>query len=200
MKTILIKIAALAVLSLLVPGTGLATNNQIGFYTDLDLRSSHLEGYNVVAPFPIYVVIHNPYNPNSEADVANLGGFEFMIDLPPGAFVLDSSYPVQALNVGLAANEYIVGFGEPLPVVSGTPTLVLTLNVLAQTDCCQFFYLVTTTEPSIPDEIALLDFDTNDIIPMYIDVGGEISYPIFVINLFLAVEDMSLDGVKALFR
>ncbi len=66
-------------------------------------------------------MIDNPYNPNTAAPVADI-------------------------HVG----EYVVGFGEPVSVVSDTPTLVLTLNVLAGTGYDQYFFLSPVTQPRAP--------------------------------------------------
>ncbi len=203
MKKLLLTVSALAALSLLGPSTGFTFENQIGFYNDLDQSATFIEGYNVPAPFSVYVMINDPYNPNTAAPVANLGGFEFLLTMPVGAYIFDSSYPVQALNIGDVVGEYIVGFGQPLPVVSDTPTLVLTLTVFCtSTGYDQFFFLTPTHYPGIPGEIALMDFDTRDIIPMCMVIGGSFDYPIFAINPVppVAVDEISFDGVKALFR
>jgi hypothetical protein len=202
MKKLLLSVFALAALSLLAPSTGFAYENQVGFYTGLDNIDPNLTDYNVGVPYFIYVMLHEPVN-NDGATVGNLGGFEFITVLPADSFVLGVTYPVSALNVGVAPGEYIVGYSVPSPVAASGPTLLATFQVLSATTADQFFYVTPTNNPGIADNIAYLDKDADQIVAMHNSVGGNIADPIFVINpteLLVSVDVVSLDAVKALYR
>jgi hypothetical protein len=204
MKKLLFSLCVICSLSLFVFSTGYAYNNEIGFYIDLDRTASQID-MTEVGVFDIYVFIHNPHNTLDDVPVENLGGFDFLVTIPTNNFLLSALFPpVPTLNLGSLPGEYFVYFGEPVPVVPETPTLILTMSILSvNPEPDQFFYLSPLSYAAIPGEISIFNFEAEAIIPINNIVGGLLSNPIFAINPtepVVAVDGISLDGIKALYR
>ncbi len=202
MKKLLLTVSALAALSLLAPSTGFAANNQVGFYSDAGFTSCQIDDFGGNDQFYIYVAIHNPVN-NVGTVMETIGGFEFQFIMPGGTFITETTYASSGATGADVPGEFMYAFTEPVPVVPGTPTLVLTIKVFAGAGDNQLFYVGPADPPSVAG-LALLDEVTHSMSMMYPATGVDlVTGVVFGINPdadIVDVEPATLDRVKALYR
>ncbi len=201
MKKLLFAVSALAALSLLAPSTGLAqATNILSFYADEAATQNNMTGVASSTPVNIYLVVQNPTNPNlDDAAVSFVQGVEFGYSLS-GGFALGIAFAVQNTDVGGAPGNHIVGFAQPFAVTDGTATLA-TLTVLYTSDATPAFISLNPATPaSVPGYMAVIDFsDIGHPVPC-LPPFENFDYNVFAINDVVAVEDSSLDQVKAMYR
>lgn len=157
-------------------------------------------------------------------EVQHVGGFECSLrpenTVLGSAVILARRFPVPAIDVG-RYDTMIVGFGEPVPVNWVLPTLLAEVDVFfgppeaglaaaapdkASPYGCYppaaILWLEPASPPSIVDRMAYIDADDPDIDPL---VGAD-AYEgyslgtLLITPLVVGNEDLSWDGVKALYR
>jgi hypothetical protein len=159
-------------------------------------------------PFNAYFIMASPA-------VANMGGFEFAWrfspDVVPAPFILGTTLPAQALNIGTNYN-FIVGLGGGL--VTSEATVLVTLNMMALAAIAPGTVLQVgpATPASIPLHAAYNDFNNPaDIRPMNfstvmgpndIDANGWVVNGVAKMSCPgpVATESTTWSGVKALFQ
>lgn len=114
-------------------------------------------------PFNVYFIMANP-------SVANMGGFEFAWrfspEVVPAPFILGTTLPPQALNIGTNTN-FIVGLGGGLVTSEATVLVTLNMMVLGAVAPGTYMQVGPATPASIPMHAAFNDFNNPaNIIPM----------------------------------
>ena len=95
-------------------------------------------------------------NPVSDfGNVRMVGGFECAIVPASGDYLLDVSFPLQALNLG-TPDDLVVGYSQGLPVES-TGTTLATLSVLTLGNNPEGYYLQPASSASIPNSLVYMD-------------------------------------------
>ena len=199
MKKLLFAVSALAALSLLAPTTGFAEVNYMGLY--FDQAGTVNEGSMAASsPTDVYLVMHNPWSLNFNAPVQNIGGVEFKLIPSAGILVLNTSYPVDVVDIGDNGN-HAAGFGSALPVDASGATVVATFNVMALNTDPQYFNLAPNDIASIAGKMTYLDWDdTGDSIIGMIAPWDNFDYHVLAVNGVVPNEETTLDGIKALYR
>jgi hypothetical protein len=157
------KLISVLTLSLLVSSSAFAIIDDgvssLGAYSDMG-GDSNCFTVTPNVPFNIYWVFANP-------DIQNLGGFEFAWRMQPNPthFVLSTTMPAGALNIGTPTNM-VVGLG--LGLISSEATLLVTHQVIITAAAES---VIITAGPATPDSIdgqaAYNDFNNpGDIRPM----------------------------------
>ncbi len=222
MKKLFFAVSALAALTLLAPSAGFAQTafNQIGLYTDMTgTPSSASINPTVNVPFSVFLVVTNPVNhafvdgngtPPFERVMTAVSGFEAQVGFwtgpaaadptLPGLFVLSQNFNGNAIRLG-EGNEYVVGFADPVPV-SGVAAMMMTFSVMVTDGNPKEVFLNTTTVPSIPGFMAIVDGSivSNNLQAAW-PSSGDYANHVFGINTgVVAVETESWGNVKSLFR
>lgn len=168
-------------------------DNVIGPYFDAGADLDCVEGMEMNAQFPVYIILTNP-------TFSELYGFEFGLDIEGNLILLSEQFENSAaLNVGSSGN-YIVGFGQP--TYTQTATLLMTVNML---------HLGTTETPSHIILHGASPGSVDEDRPAVLLAGGEVlavgmhsEYRNWsnLINgrCSFEEEDRSWDGVKSLYR
>jgi hypothetical protein len=183
--------------------------NSLGAYFD-NTGSVYCFVPTPATPFNLYWILAHPI-------AENLGGYEFAWgyspDIVPAPFVLGTTLPPGALNIGSNYN-LIVGLGSGLVTSEATVLASFTLMVITQVSPATYVVAGPATPASIPGHAATNDF-TNpaDIIPMtfhFVADGGVIineqGWTEPGIAKFrgdcggTATESATLGNIKALFR
>jgi hypothetical protein len=157
------KLISVLTLSMMIAGSAYAIMDDgissLGAYSDMG-GDSNCFTVTPNVPFNIYWVFANP-------DIANLGGFEFAwrFEPSPSHFVLSTTMPAGALNIG-TPNNMVVGLG--LGLISTEATLLVTHQVII-TGAAES--VLITAGPATPDSIdgeaAYNDYNNpGDIRPM----------------------------------
>ena len=187
--------------------------NEFGIYTDPtgDPAAANVE-VPVITPVNIYLVATNPVNHSFQGGtdttrpIAFVNGFEAKIIFPPQGpnfWILSTSFPVQAINIGTAP-DYIVSFGSPVPVVDQRVVLV-TWEFFVLDTATYNTYLGVTDFPAVEGAMGILDSEDEfypDGVQAMHPSTNDYDVPIFSVNgdAAIAVEEQSWGGVKALFR
>jgi len=127
-------------------------------------------------PFLIYFCLINATEPW-------VTGFEFsLIEPVQPYFRLSETFPVPAINVGVAP-DYFVGYSEPLPVGS-EPTVVMTHEALVLDTDHREYYLQPTSMPSIPGSMAYATWDGAGEYPLIAmdPISGDPNLPVAQLN------------------
>ena len=201
MKKLVLILAALS----LFAGSAMAAN-EIGMYLTQDANPDNNAYNGAPGTFTAYVVLSDPTNfhlgdPNSDivAPIGVVGGFEFRLVAPASAYVLNAALPPLTTNFATAP-DYLCGSNAP--VVDGNCTL-LTLTIGAFTGTPDFFYLspVTETPQSIPNSMAITDYnDYFRLNPAY-PMSGDYSQPVFGLwTSVVPTDDAAWGEVKSLYR
>ncbi len=207
MKKMLLAVIAVFSISMLAPGTGLAEPthfNEIGLYTTTD-GYGETGTFVVNAPVDVWLVLTKPAPEGIPCD--GVRGFECQLNFNPigGIFKLMDLLLAPGLNIGDIDHihegylEYIVGFGDQLPVVNEAAALI------------HFQFLNTNSGPvevtlgpielaSIPGQMVFAD-PTVTILEIMYPVSGHPDAPVFIFNgAAVSVETESFGSVKALYR
>ncbi len=106
-------------------------------------------------PFNVYFIMANP-------GVQNMGGFEFgwrfSPAVVPAPFILGTTLPPQALNIGNNEN-FIVGLGGGLITSEATVLVTLNMMVLSAVNPETYIQVGPATPASIPGHAAFNDFN-----------------------------------------
>jgi hypothetical protein len=160
-------------------------------------------------PFNVYFIMANPA-------VGNMGGFEFgwrfSPAVVPAPFILSTTLPAQALNIGTNTN-FIVGLGGGLVTSEATVLVTLNMMVLAAVAPETYVQVGPAVPASIPGHAAFNDFSNPaDIRPMnyatvdgvnvVVDASGWVSPGVAKMSCQgpIATESQTWSGVKALFQ
>lgn len=207
MKTLLFAVVALFGISMLAPSpvTAEPTHfNEIGLYTTPDgLGDPGIDGIGI--PLNVYLVLTKPaYN---GVPSAGIRAFECQLNFNPAGnmFKLADGFLSPALNIGDAGNigdgylEYIVGFGDDLPVLNEFATLIeftfMNLNSVPVE-----VTLGPVSVPSIPGQMVFIATEGPDFQQMH-PVSGHPDAPVFIFEgRAIPVESESFGSVKALYR
>jgi hypothetical protein len=179
-------------------------NNEIGIYTTQTPTAENAQDmttYNGAAftPFNIYVVVTNPFDVNNGQPISAIGGFEFHVAAPANVTVLGWILPPLTTNFATPP-DFLAGSNTP--VVDGCGT-VLTINCFPMSADPGYFYLtpVTNTPQSVPDEMAITNYNNDFRISVVYPVSGAHDAPVFGYNTgVVPTEDASWGEVKSLFR
>ena len=139
------KLILVLALSVMVAGSASALLDDgvssLGAYSDMG-GDSNTFAVTPNVPFNIYWVFAN-------SDIANLGGFEFAWRMQPNPthFVLTTTMPAGALNIG-TANNMVVGLG--LGLITSEATLLVTHQVMIIAGADN---VTITAGPATPDSI-----------------------------------------------
>ncbi len=160
-------------------------------------------------PFNVYFIMANP-------EVANMGGFEFgwrfSPEVVPAPFILGTTLPPQALNIGNNFN-FIVGLGGGLITSEATVLVTLNMMVLAPVAGGTYMQVGPATPASIPGHAAFNDFNnpanimpmnfaTVDGVDVVVDGNGWVVPGVAKMSCPgpVATESETWSGVKALFQ
>ncbi|MFO7609776.1 MAG: hypothetical protein R6X35_11385 [Candidatus Krumholzibacteriia bacterium] len=202
MKTLLTTLAVLA----LCAGTALGDINEIGIYTTPDANPDNTAYNGPAGQFVVYVVCSNPWNlhygdPNStiESPISLIGGFEFHTALPAGIFVTQTILPPATINFATAP-DYLAGSAAPV-VDNNSTLLTLTLATFTATPGEIYLLPVQNTPQSIPNEMAITDYNDDFRLNPAYPVSGSYDLPVFGLwTSVVPTEDASWGEVKSLFR
>ena len=180
--------------------------NEIGIYTtevptglienqDAETSYTGAPGGAIMA----YVVLTNPWNQNTNAPISLVGGFEFHLYLPSNVFLLGQVLPPSSTNFATAPDFYV---GCAAPVANGACTLIaLTLGEFTGTPGYISMGPVTTLAPSVPDNMAVTDYNDDFSISLAYPVSGSFDLPVFgMYQPVVPNDDASWGGVKSLYR
>jgi hypothetical protein len=160
-------------------------------------------------PFNAYFIMASPA-------VQNMGGFEFAWRFSPAVvpapFILATTLPAQALNIGTSSN-FIVGLGGGLVTSEATVLVTLNMMVLAAVAPETYVQVGPASPASIPGHAAFNDFNNPaDIRPMNfatvdgvnvtVDGNGWVTPGVAKMSCQgpIATETQTWSGVKALFQ
>lgn len=188
---------ALLISAVLLAGPASALDdNRFGLFYD---QAATIDEIDVAANSQqvLYLVLINPVS--DFGNVRMVGGFECGIVPASGDYLLDVSFPLQAMNIG-TPEDMMVGFQQGLQVESSGTTLA-TLSVLTLGNNPEGYYLQPASIPSIPNSLVYLDFGGSE--PLLVDalpVSGSFDRPVFTFGDYSVEEDKNWGGVKSLYR
>ena len=176
-------------------------HNAIGLYTEVpsDLheagRLTMYEGDT--GTFPVYVVLSNPYNENTGAGIAVVGGYEFRLDLPGNIFLLGAALPPSCLNF-LDPPEFSVGASIP---VSGDFAALATLTLGEFSGTGGPVHLAPLEGyPSLPGSLAVTDLEDEFSLSAAVPASGSFAAPVFCVFCAQNAETATWGGVKSLYH
>ncbi len=192
-----------ALLLLMPIMAGAQWHNELGIYTDSMNNNLAADPMSV---HTVYVTITNPYNPYESADIYKIHGYECQVVLDGPGEILELEWPVWALNIGDFHNQIVAYGHEDIQVFDGAAVLAI-MQIQYQGDGVQ--PLTLTLKPTIPasidNSLAYLDGHNDhvtELMPLT-SVAGSFDAPVFGFNAdpqIVAVEEVTMDGIKALFR
>ncbi|RKZ14272.1 hypothetical protein DRQ50_09220 [bacterium] len=197
-RTVMITLA----LAVLVAGTTLAElDNAIGIYhplpTGTDNLMDHTNYTGQPGAFQVYAVLTNPNNDNTGTPIANLGGFEFRLELPGAVALTGVQLPASCTNF-LSPPEFLVGAN--LPVIGGMVTLA-TISLAEMSGQKSSIYLAPVNSvASIPGAMAIADADDEFSLSEAVPASGGFDVPVFGLYFVPPEEDASWGRVKTLYR
>ncbi len=205
MKRFVLTVTTIVVLSLLAPIQGLAQfgNNLLGCYTDEDMGAVTMD----VTPFvsmPVYIVLSNPYNYNTDTEVSLVGGVEFrFITSGVEHMLLETVWNTPSfIDVGSDENGHCVGFGIPIPVGDGGYLTMCVKTVVLYAEGVVNVHFAPSIPSSIPNLMAYVDSSIEPItlIPLY-PASGDFADPVFTFSgMTVATDKASFDEIKAMYR
>ena len=174
--------------------------NAIGIYhpqpnntDDLETNTNYL---GQPGAFQAYVVLVDPYNENTGAAIANLGGFEFKIDLPGNVYLMGHTMHTSCANF-MSPPEFLVGSNIP---VRGDMVTLITLDLSEFAGTTSFIYLKPVSIPSIAGSLAIADADDAFSISEAVPSSGALNEPVFDLYFEPAVDEATWGEVKTLFK
>jgi len=210
MKNLLFAAAAMVVLSMLVPGTGIAEPthpNEVGLYTN-DGVNGPTGIYGIGTPLEVFLVLTRPTDTLTGAPYATINAFECRLNFNPigNLFKLGEILPPESINIGETSNilagylEYVVGIGTDWPVINESVVLVAFVFLHTAPGVIEVTLgPISNFNPSIPGHMAFQSVPGHLLI-MY-SMGGSHDAPVFLFEgEAVAVENETFGSVKALFR
>jgi hypothetical protein len=194
----------LSISSLVAVDSGFAQQeNLLGLFYDQSATMDEVE-INGVGTHSLYLVLMSPVNNDFDGgsiqEVSMVGGFECYITPASGDVVLNTTYPLVALNVGDTANQ-VVGFSSGLPVNSSQMITLATFQVLSMGNNPDGYRLSPANYPSLPNSMAYVDSQDpdNNLVDMA-PTSGSHDRPVFTFGDFTVDEQQSWDNVKSIYR
>ena len=136
----------------------------------------------------------------NSGNVQLVGGFECAIIPASGDFLLDVSFPLEAINLNGAADDLVVAYNQGLPVESSGTTLA-TLSVLTMGNNPEGYYLQPASGSSIPNSLTYLDMGGPEVILVDAEpISGSFDRPVFTFGDYSVEEDKRWGEVKSLYR
>ena len=181
--------------------------NEIGVFTVTDPTPENAQemACYMGAPgqVPAYCVITNPTNGVTGEPMANIGGFEFRLEVdPPSTFVNATLHP-SATNFQTAPDYYC---GANVPMDGGTQATLVSLVIVAFSLDPISIYVTPVSDPTthtIPGSLAITDYNDNFSVAEAFPVTADFGVPVFGMfecSMVVPNEDVSWGGVKTLFK
>lgn len=133
------------------------------------------------------------------------GGFEYKLSTVGGLFIMESTiaYPTDSINAASREGEFIVGYGNPIPAVSGAVE-VMSVSVIVTDEEPSGLYIGAVYFASIPGVPCYLADAANAIMVEMHQNLGDSSDAVFEVNekgqTPVATESTSFDNLKSLYR
>ena len=181
--------------------------NEVGLYMTPDGYGA-TGTYEIGIPVDVHLVLTKPTNTETGQPFDAINVFECQLNFSPvpegTLFNLGEYYPGSAFNVGDNWHidegylEYIVGFGENIPVIDEAVVLV-TITFFSTTASEIEVTLGPTSSSSIPGQ---MNFGLGVSTPHIMNpVSGSPDAPVFLFHgEAIAVENETFGSVKALYR
>lgn len=191
MKSLLLIVVSLS--CILVAPLSRAEYGRIGLYRDTSGTVNQITGG--AGQLELYMLAIDPVLDGRP--ISSLRGFEALVSFQsPADFLLDAGFPVPSINVGNLGN-FIVGFGEPVPVSYGA-TLIATLLVQTLGQPESNIFLGPSQPPSHNGYLTVLDGEFNEVLME--PSSGDPLRPVFLINSDGLIQSASWGATKSLFR
>lgn len=174
--------------------------NAIGIYHPMPANTGDLEENTSYmgqpGAFQAYVVLADPYNENTGQSIANLGGFEFKIELPGNVYLTGHTMHTSCANF-MSPPEFLVG--SNIPVRNGMVSLI-TLDLAEFSGSPSFIYLKPVSIPSISGTLAIADADDSFSLSEAVPASGALNEPVFDLYFEPEVDEAAWGEVKTLYK
>jgi len=200
-------VTALAAMTLIAPGSGLAqgADNQYGIFFDMGATQVNINTV-VNVPFHAYLILLQPVD-EAMTTVTEINAFEVSVRLDNIASLFKLAavvVPPNSINAGdvsdmLAGLKYKVGLANPYPVTDGKAVLI-DFTFMKTDSAPVYIYLEDTDTGPIQYSVPTADPDVSYLVPAF-TASGDQGTPVASFNgSAVAVESQTWGQLKSLYR